>query len=175
MVFECRNNTFHNKNLVSVFFFIISHRSDSHYCHASGTQKLSRSSEMPQKHGWFNLSPRRLKEAWTKPKNGRSVPSCPAYPNLISTNWDDVCRLSRHNGVVALNMFGRSLTANKFPAVVRRDWDGLGPSAEDTSPATEASCALARSLPLVTVGFHALTSNYGWESFRMEASPDWAQ
>lgn len=65
--------------------------------------------------------------------------------------------------------------ANRLLAGVMRDWDGLRPSAEDTSPATEASCAPANSLPLVTAGFHALTSNYGWESFRMEASPDWAQ
>lgn len=69
----------------------------------------------------------------------------------------------------------KSSAANRLLAGVMHDWDGLRPSAEDTSPATEASCAPANSLPLVTAGFHALTSNYGWESFRMEASPDWAQ
>lgn len=110
-----------------------------------------------------------------KPKSIKSRPSCPVYPRLITTEWNDICRLSQHGGAMAFNRFGGSIAANKFAAVVRHDWDGLQPAAEDTSPATKASCALARSLPLVTAGFHALTSNYGWESFRMEASADWAQ
>lgn len=80
-----------------------------------------------------------------------------------------------HRDAMASRHDPASSAANRLLAGVMHDWDGLRPSAEDTSPATEASCAPANSLPLVTAGFHALTSNYGWESFRMEASPDWAQ